>query len=296
MVTQEGKRKVELRALVVNESRFPLRYEVRFVVECADRPAEGARSGNSSREDRRAAAPVWSVAHKVSVRGGPVAPGASELVKAVVPYELLEPGKMCRYRATLANAATGAVLASAVITSLEMPLAASALAGAAFMASAAGAANALTAEAGPASVSGVMAGTHEARRVGNEWIERGSGTINVAGALGRMILSYTYNSHGPSAASLTATATGSGTLTPPHGTPMPVQIASATAQITAPGARQEEGAVITRSGAQATGTFSGTMGGRPWTGVLTMTDGVMTWSYITNTGTHRFNIRFTATR
>jgi len=144
--------------------------------------------------------------------------------------------------------------------------------------------------------SGTMSGVHQARRVGGEWVEDGSGTIRIYSPQGSMVLYYTYHSHGPSAATLTATATATGTYFQPKGPALPVKITSASAKMTFPGMRHQIGQVIRRTRATATGTFSGTVGGTPWNGSLQMTDGVQTLNLTTHTGSHSFDIQFTASR
>lgn len=292
IVEEAGKRSVELRALVANHSKSPLVYEVRFVVESKERPPQGKRSNQPGLAEGQSTDPAWPPVHTVSVRGGPLGPGASALVRGIVPYDLLVPGKAFRYRAQLINLSDGMVMGTAIITSLARPFPVAAVA-----AGVAGAA-ALIAKGGAPSASvsgsGTMVGQHEAHRAGNEWVEHGSGTIDVTTPQGRMVLHYSYDSRGPSAGTLRATATATGQLSSTGGQPLPVEITSASARTTVAGTRQQTGSVIRRTGAVATGTFSGTVEGKPWTGALTMTDGDTTLDLSSNTGTHRFNIRFTA--
>jgi len=330
VVEQEGRRTVELCALVVNQSQLPLQYEVQFIVERGELPLQTRRAGQPSKEGSQPPEPVWSAIKTTSVRGDPLAAGTSGLIKTSIPYDLLRQGKAYRFRAELHDISASAVVAGTTITCPESPFAAGAGLAGATVASlgsalaagvppagatvrslkglfpaasvpsgpAVGAPDVLVQALAPGSVSGSghMVGTHESHRVGDQWVEHGSGTINVDGAFGRMVLSYTYDSRGPSAATLTATAKGSGTLIPRRGRPLPVQVTSAWAQMTAPGGRWQAGPIITRSGARATGTFSGTVGSQPWTGLLTMTEGIMRLNLVTNTGTHSFKIQFTASQ
>jgi hypothetical protein len=111
-----------------------------------------------------------------------------------------------------------------------------------------------------------------------------------------MQLDYTYTSRGPSAATLTANATASGRLVPPKGSPSSVTISSSYAKMTSAGKRKQVGDLVTRTGSTATGTFTGTVGGEPWSGLITMTKGIQTLDLGTNAGTHTFSISFTASR
>jgi hypothetical protein len=290
IVEEEGGRSLELRALVVNRGPSALEYEVRFLLEsrgAAERPMSPRKGKPGGVESR------WSVVHAVSVRGGRLLGGASSLVKGRIPYELLKPGREYRYRAELLDVSDGAALAAVVITGMQAalgPLAA--VAGGAAVAS-----QLFSRGAGAASISGsgTMEGQHEAQRVNGEWVEHGWGTITIAGPQGSLVLDYTYESRGPSAATLRATATGTGTLVRPEeeGAPLPVEINSASAEMTLPGAREQTGEVIRRTGCWATGTFAGTVGERVCQGLLTMTQGEMTLDLSTNTGTHSFAIQFT---
>jgi hypothetical protein len=75
-----------------------------------------------------------------------------------------------------------------------------------------------------------------------------------------------------------------------------VVITTASARMTFPGARRSAGRVIYRSGSTATGTFSGTVAGKLWSGVLTMTNGEQTYNLDTGNGSHRFEVQLTASR
>jgi hypothetical protein len=311
-VEREGQRSIEMSALVTNQSKSPLEYEVRFVVEREEGGPAGKTGGGEVAAGAPGTEPLWTVVKTVTMRGGPLAPGASEVVKGLVSHEVLEAGKTFRFRAELISRATSALLAAATITSGPAAAGAGAAAAAGAGVSAGGAlaaAGAVLAAtgalggggggAGPAAAvsgSGTMVGTHESHRVSGEWVEHGSGQIDVTGPRGHLVLDYVYDAHGPSASDLTATATATGTFTPVSGAAQSAQITSASAHITQAGDRQQVGQVITRSGGQATGTFSGTVGGEAWTGVLQMTDGVMTLDLSSDTGSHRFNIQFTTSR
>jgi hypothetical protein len=280
---------VELSVLVVNESQSPLSYEVRFIVESR----EHARSDQPKQADGRSTEPAWTILSTIPVRGGPIAPGASIPVKATVPQELLAWGKEYRYRAELIDLSTGMVVGTAVLSSLAKTI----LPAVAAAGLAVGAVAALSGESSPStSGSGTMVGTHECQWVDGEWVEHGSGTIDVTTPQGRMVLQYSYDSRGPSAAGLRATATATGQLTPPQGGPLSVEITSASAQTTTSGAREQTGSLVRRTGAAAAGTFSGTVGGKPWAGVLTMTDGDMSLDLDSGTGDHSYTIRFTASQ
>jgi hypothetical protein len=311
ILEQDGKRVVEMRVLLTNNSAAPLDYEVRFRVECqqceaeAKTPAESAAPATAGVGTPPLPAekpkPEWMPVSVVSVKGGPLAPGKAEVVKAIFPHEVLQPGKVCRFLAELVTPGSDKALATATITAAKIAAAGAGMSGATVLA-AVGAAAAVAGAGGggggeqPVTISGsgTMVGQHESHRVSGEWVEHGSGDIDVTSASGHLVLQYTYDAYGADASSLTATATATGTLTPTAGTPEAVTISSASAQITQAGDRQQSGPVITRTGSVATGTFSGTVGSRPWAGVLTMTDGVMTLNLSSDTGTHQFNIQFTA--
>jgi hypothetical protein len=302
ILEQDGKRVVEMRVLLTNNSSAPSSYEVRFRVERQTKPAPNAAERTSTPAAGEPQ-PEWEVVSRVSVKGGPLAPGKAEVVKAVFPHEVLQPGKACRFFAGLVEPDTGAVLATTSITAAKIAATGIAAISGAQVVAAVGAAAAIAGGLGgggeeqPATIggSGTMVGEHESHRVSDEWVEHGSGDIDVTSSAGHLVLTYTYDASGPDATSLTASATATGTFTPAGaGDPEAVTITSATAQITQAGDRQEAGGVITRTGSVATGTFSGTIGARPWSGVLTMTEGVMTLNLASDTGSHQFTIQFTA--
>ncbi len=325
ILRQDNNRTVELRAQVVNESQGPLTYEVRFHVEVSDvSPTKRVASAGPP------AAPAWSTLQTIIVPGEDLPAGDSLLVRGRFPYDLLVPGKLFRYRAELFDFSRAEVTREVIITSLENPFAAlPVMAGAGLLGSAgrglgvdppgaealrrsqpapgslsataaAESAPALTSPgvtaASTASGSGQMNGRHTAQRVGGEWVEQGSGTMDVSGSQGRIVLNYTYNAHGPSAATLTATATATGWLYPPKGKAQRVQITSASAQMTAAGARSQTGSLVSRTGSTATGTFTGLVGTEAWSGLLTMTNGFQTLHLNNHDGKHSFDIRFTASR
>jgi hypothetical protein len=303
VVEQDGKRLIEMQVLLTNKGRAPLVYEIRFLVECQPAQPAGRQAGPSTRKSE----PEWAVVGMVPVKGGPLGPGKSEVVKATVPYALLQPGEASRFEVQLLKPGSDNVLAAVVLTAAKGSAAAAALVAAKVIA-AAGAAVAVGRAAGgdgggeapppgPSTLSGsgTMTGQHESQRVGDEWTETGSGDIDVTSAQGHLVLHYTYEAHGPDAGSLAASATATGTFSPASGgATETVTISSATAQISRNGDRQQDGQVVTRTGCQATGTFSGTVGSRAWSGLLTMTDGAMTLDLSSNMGTHQFNIQFTA--
>ena len=285
IVEEGGQPQVELGVLVVNESESPLQYEVRFVVERTERAPQTQPTSQPSEAGTQPAEPVWSAVQVKSVRGGPLAPGTPEAVTTVIPYELLLPGKAYRFRAELLDVSIGMVLAWETITRLENR------------------ALAAVGEAGPArgsarasslSGSGKMVGDHETHRVGNEWIEHGRGTITLTGLGWRMVLTYTYDAHGASAATRVASGTAEGTFSPMSGETLPVRVTYGTAQITQPGRRSQWGQAIRRVDAQATGTFSGTVAGKPWSGVLSLTQGDVMLDLRSDQGDHRFLVQFTA--
>ena len=137
--------------------------------------------------------------------------------------------------------------------------------------------------------SGTMQGTHTATRAGGQWAEHGSGTMLIQTATGALSLSYTYTSSGATAGSLSATSQGSGTFTT-GGNVYPVSSLNGSAKITFAGSRAKSGTVITRSGGTAAGTFTGTVGGQAFAGVLNLTNGTQTLNTATGQGTHTFNI------
>jgi hypothetical protein len=292
VVQQQGKKQIEVRVLVTNQTKAPLRYQVRFFMEVREPSKAAAEAAKDA---------IWSTLKTVTVEGGPLAPGASQAVTGLFPYELLQKDRAFRFRAELVESDSGAVLGAAAITAKAGAL----LSGAGAVAAAAVAGVGLSRLAAtghetpstPApSGSGTMSGQHESRRVNGQWVEHGSGTIDVTGPSGRLVLEYSYDAQGASASDVTASATASGQLIPAAGEPQAVNITSASAQISRPGLRQQSGQTVTRVGGYATGTFSGTVGGTSWTGVLTLSDGDMTLDLSTGQGTHEFQVQFTASQ
>lgn len=309
VVEQGGRRLIEMQVLLTNKGRAPLVYEIHFLVECqpAQPPASAGAPGTAPAgappdPSTRKSEPEWAVVGMVPVKGGPLGPGKSEVVKATAPHEILQPGEPSRFRAQLVKPGSDNVLAGVILTGAKGSAAAAALAAAAGAAIAVGRAGGgggagEVPPPGPSTLSGsgTMTGQHESQRSGDEWVETGSGDIDVTSAQGHLVLHYTYEAHGPDAGGLTATATATGTFSPASGGAAEVvTISSATAQISRNGDRQQDGQVVTRTGCQATGTFSGTVGSKAWSGLLTMTDGTMTLDLSSNMGTHQFDIQFTA--
>jgi len=296
IVEIEGKKYVELRALVINRSKEPLDYEVRFMVDAGPGSARAEVAPVTGQPGAPAQTAQKPARRVYTVKGGPLAPGASAPVKVTFPYEEMKAGVPLRFSAELVNLSTGAVLGSAAIAAIHAPFVGAAMAGAGLLAAAGAFGGGGGAEVITANGSGTMAGEHSAEWVGDGWQEQGTGTITVTGAGGTMVIEYTYQSEGADVSQLASTGTGTGTLTRPDSSVVAVEITTATAQMQTPGDRFEDGGVITRSGTFATGTFSGTVGGVPWSGVLTMSNGVMTLDTATNTGDHTFDIQFTASR
>jgi hypothetical protein len=290
LLDEDGKRTVELNTVVVNECESPRDYAVDFVLECNER-RPWATPASSSEPTGDPAGQPWAAVTIISVMGGPLAPGASTAVTARLPYEMLATGKLYRFRAELPAYLSGLLQTAPSIAGQASPL----LSGAQFAALTT-VSQSFSSEHSAREVSGagVMSGEHEAHRTAGEWVESGSGTIDATTRQGRLVLEYTYSSHGTSAATLVASATATGQLIQSDGEVVPVRITSASAQITFSGSRQEVGPIVRRSGATATGTFTGTVGGEIWTGLLTMRNGTHTLDPTTGIGQHSFDIQFTA--
>jgi hypothetical protein len=62
------------------------------------------------------------------------------------------------------------------------------------------------------------------------------------------------------------------------------------------GVRKQVRNTVTRTGSTTTSTFRGTVGGALWTGALQMTNGTQALNLRAHSGTHRFNIQFTASQ
>lgn len=321
VVDEAGVRAVEMQASIVNDGAAPQSYQVRFTVESC-KAADLVKTSKKAQTTE----PVWSVASTAATEAVSVPAKSSAVVTKRIPYEQMEGGgKAYRFQAELLDAA-GQVVAHTAIAPRDvefMPLPAARQSGTAPTALAGstlglvalqrarlgGAPAALQTASHDASVPsavrqslpefpggrGVMEGTHVAQRVGGQWVEHGTGTITLrCKGGGVMTLDYVYDSQGTSAATLMATAQASGTYTGPgdQGT-FAVSVPSANAQITFAGNRTQTGTVVTRTRAEATGTFTGTIDGQTFTGVLTITKGTETLDLATGQGTHSFIVRFT---
>ena len=146
-------------------------------------------------------------------------------------------------------------------------------------------------DAAGADGAGVMVGRHEAHRVSGEWVESGSGTIDLCRPDGCLLLDYTYSARGPNAATLAVSGTATGDLFRREGAPLPATVTSTSVEITFPGVRNENGQVIVRYGATATGTFVGSVGDTSWSGLVTLRNGTHTLDPATGEGEHRFDIQ-----
>ena len=286
VVDRNGARTVQLRALVVNYGDSPLRYQVQFVAEQGE-----AESAGGSSAQLTAASPAeseaWVTVKTIAGGNGSLPPRTSASVAGDLLYDELTPGRPYRFRAAVVDPETGFELAHARIA---IP-AASSVAGAGAVAAAAMLLDSHTENRVTASGMGLMRGQHEAHRVNGEWVESGSGTIEMGTTKGHLHLEYAYTARGANAATLTATATATGRLIRPSGSPAPVEITSASARMCFPGFRLESGQTVSRSGATATGTFGGTVGGAEWNGILSLRDGTYTLDLDTGRGEHSFQIQ-----
>jgi hypothetical protein len=299
IVGLDPQRTIQLHVLVANHTPDPLRYHVRFTAEWAETAALAAAASEAQGDSEAPpVTTVWRPVQIVMVPGGPLAVGASDSVAEELPADILEAPKAYRFRAELLDAESGEVLAETFITKQDDR-------GAAWLPAAGLAAVLVGNAAGPGSShdrpepltgSGTMVGTHEAQRVGSEWVEHGSGVITITGHNFQMVIDYTYDSHGLNAASLSATGTGAGTITRPGRPPVPVSITSATAAMAAAGDRHQSGSLVTRTHCAATGTFDGMAGDERYRGTVTMSNGTQTLDLVTHKGDHRFDIQFTAVR
>ncbi len=308
---QSGKSVLELHALVVNETAVPLIYHVRFLLESAALPA-GAKAtagGTKNAADVKTAAAAenaagattaaasenapadttgWSVERTVTATGETLAPGASCPVTTDLPSDLLQPGRQYRCRAELVEGPYPMVAPSSqcCLTPRQNLWGAVPVAGVAAL-------GANTKAATPSNVFfGFLRGTHTAVRVG-PWEEQGSGLIVMRNSDGRATLHYTYTSTGENAATLVATMSATGNLVHLDGRVEPIVITTGHAEMTVAGNRTQVGQEVTRTGAAATGTFVGTLGGRPLSGVVTLTNGRETLNLASHTGVHSFTIEFT---
>jgi len=286
VVDSDGRRLVHLSAVVVNHGESPLVCCVHFIVEKRDR-ASGQGIVPVSQTDSAAESQRWVAVKTISVAANLPAGAASAYVQAVIPYDELIPGELYRFRAKLVDLRTGLEPAGVHVTGLSDSVAKGA--GLAALGIVSGG---LPADGGSrASGSGVMIGHHEAHRINGEWLENGSGTISMGVSDGHLDLQYTYTARGPSTTELAAEATATGQLVRQDGSSVPVEISSASAQMTFPGFRREADGVISKSGARATGTFAGTIDGTQWSGVLTLRRGTYTLNPDTGRGEHRFEIQ-----
>ena len=311
IVEEDGKRSIEVSAMVVNQSQAPLKYEVRFVVERADDALRAAApAANTSGEEQ----PVWSVVQATSVRGGPVAPGTHEIAKATFPHGVLEPGKAHRFRSELseaegsADAPTGPIMADAVLTSLGSPFAPTATLGGFRLPpmslpttdgtrlphpSPRDAIGSPTPVAAAATVGfGTISGPHWSLHDGTSWLEYGKGLITVKGHGWTMAGEYYYKATGEDAERLTATFLPVGSWAEYHGPEgwYDVRFGPTTVTMEKAGARHEVGDVVYRYGARAAGTFEATMtkqagppgDGQPvivWSGTLSLYNGKMSLDF-----------------
>ena len=286
VVDVHGKRVVQLSAVVVNHGESPLVCSVQFIVEQRETgSARGivvvSKTGSAPESQR------WVAVKTISVAANLPAGAASAYVQAVFPYDELIPGKLYRFRAKVVDPKTGIEPASANVARLSD----SAARGAGLTALGVVSSGLPADGRSRASGSGVMVGHHEAHRINGEWIENGSGTISMGVSDGHLHLQYTYSARGPSTTELAAEATATGEMVRQDGSSVPVEISSASAQMTFPGFRREADGIISKSGARATGTFAGTIDGTQWSGVLTLRRGTYTLNPDTGRGEHRFEIQ-----
>jgi len=303
-VTGEGvARVVQMQATVANEEAAAASYQVRFSLDAMDKQLL-----NETKKPSEAAGPwtrVWSeVTDPVSIPGH-----SSAVFSKSMAYDKMGDGsKAYRFQAELVNSSQQ-VVAVTPLTSQGVPFGdqvAAGMTGAATLVAVAGGAGVLAVlQRGHGGIvdvhtgmigqgTGTMTGTHTAHYSDGKWVEHGSGTITLHDADGGiMTLNYTYDSTGANAGVLVASATASGTLTTPQGS-SPVSVTTSRMQMTKAGARQKTGHVVTRTGCEASGTFSGTVGGRPASGTITLTAGTQTLDTTTGQGTHTFQVTFSA--
>jgi len=286
VVDRSGARRVQLRALVVNYGESPLRYQVQFLAEQGE-PGSAGGSGAQVTGPSPAESETWVTVKTIAGASSSLPPGTSASVEGDLPYDDLTPGRPYRFRAKVVDPETGVELANARIA---IPGESSA-AGAGVVAFAAMLLGSDTESRVAARGMGVMRGQHEAQRVNGEWVESGSGTIEMGTTEGHLHLEYAYTARGASAATLTATATATGTLMQRSGSPARVEITSASARMCFPGFRLESQQTVSRSGASATGTFEGTVGGAEWNGILSLRHGTYTLDLDTGRGEHSFQVQ-----
>ena len=305
IVEQDGKRTIEVSAMVINESQASLEYEVRFIVERAESMPEVAESAEAAEP----AEPVWSVVRTASVHGGPLAPSGSDTVTGTFPHEVLVPGKAHRFRSELseaegsADAPTGPVMADAVLTSLGSPFAPTATLGGFRLPPLSLPPTDETrlphlsprdAIAGPGLSAastigfGTLNGQHWSHRQGGYWHEVGAGSIYMKDRGWAMSLEYAYYATGLDAEDLSAdfipTLTG-GTYWSPGEGKYDIRFLAAEAQMLKAGLRHDVGSVRYSQGARAAGSFTARLvkqagtGDGPgevvWTGTLSLFNGYM---------------------
>ena len=281
VVEREGARTIEMRVIIANHGETPVRYQLLLSTEREQKSSsDGANSPSSPVVDG------WVAVKTVRVAEGVLEPGTSVYEQADLVYDELVPGKAHRFRARVIDPDTGSELASTQMTQAAA-LAAPGVGAVGLAALSQG----LLPGSRPGGTSGVMVGTHEAHRINGEWTESGQGTITMATAEGQLQLEYTYHAQGLTAAELSATAQAHGELTANDGTAVPAEITSASATMTYPGFRRETDGIISRSGASATGTFTGTVGEVSWSGILTLKEGTYTLDPVTGLGEHSFEIQ-----
>ena len=285
IVDRSGSRMLQLGALVINHSDSSLHYRVRFLIQQAESFADRVDAAHSMMPDENS--PSWATVKTIPASTGAIAPGTSASVQASIPHDELVSGQAYRFRAEVEDAHTGAVLEE---TTIKRSAAALKFAGA-LVGVAALTKDLWDDDAAGADGAGVMFGRHEAHRVSGEWVETGSGTIDICTSEGRLLLDYTYGASGPNAATLAVSGTATGDLFRREGAPLPATFTSTSLEIIFPGVRNEDGPVILRYGAKATGSFIGTVGDTSWSGVVTLSNGTHTLDPATGEGEHRFDIQ-----
>ncbi len=199
VVEQDGRKLIEMSASITNTGPHQAEFGVRFVVERRTAPEASASAPVSRPEPEE-----WVAVSTVVAQSKPLDPGASAVVRAEAPYEVLSPGAPHRFRVEVSEGAAAEGTTGSVFLEQTLPLL--------VLGGFAG----LVTQNGPTShitsgyvlhSAGVMAGRHEAHRVNGEWVENGSGTIRSWALQGQLVLYYTYTARGSSAATMAATAT-----------------------------------------------------------------------------------------
>jgi len=285
VIEREGARTIEMSVIIANHGETPVRYQLLVSAEReATSPSVGTHAGPAQQPSPET--DDWVAVKRVRVAEGVLEPRTSVRKQADLVYDELVPGKAYRFRASVIDPETGSELASAQVTRAAA-LAAPGFGGVGLAVLSQG----VLPGSGQGGASGVMVGTHEAHRINGEWTETGQGTITMATAEGQLQLEYTYHAQGPTAAELSATAQAHGELMTNDGTPALAEISSASATMIYPGFRRESDGIISRSGASATGTFTGMAGGVSWNGILTLKEGTYTLDPATGLGGHSFEIQ-----